>query len=54
MVGLIVAVLVTVLAGRFDCVSKVDEDRIDGVEPLNAKRDSYETLKLRRLEESSR
>ncbi len=52
MVGLIVAVLVTELEGRFDCVTELEEDRIDGIEPLKAKRDSYDTLKLRKLGDS--
>jgi hypothetical protein len=49
MVGLIVAVLVKELEGRFSCVAELEEDHIDGVEPSKAKRDSYNTLKLARL-----
>jgi Cytochrome P450 len=51
MIGLLVVVLVRELEGRFDCVADLEEDRIDGIEPLKAKRDSYGTLKLRRLED---
>lgn len=49
MVGLIVAVLVEELESRFSCVAELEEDHIDGVEPLKAKRDSYDTLRLARL-----
>lgn len=49
LIGLIVVVLVQELEGRFDCVADLEEDRIDGVEPLKVERNSYDTLKLRRL-----
>jgi hypothetical protein len=42
-------VLIKKLKGQFSCITKLEEDQINRVEPLKAKRDSYNTLKLARL-----
>ena len=49
MAGMIVVVLVEELKDKFDWEAELEGDRIDGVGPLKTARDSYGTLKLKRL-----
>lgn len=53
MIALLVVVLVKTLGDEFDLVAELDDDRVDGAGPLRTERDSYGTLKLKRLARDS-